>query len=209
MTDISKERQNEILEKALDWFAEHFESKELLDILHKHLDMTDLEIDFFGFDLPSVESTEQISLIHLHERDDDCYFYTNKPIGLFRAACIYQYNMSSNIDRLTLDSFISEFGEADLINETAFSIMSKSISLSEKIANVMEFDFENNQFNMCDRGNCKWNSFHLCDIGEAIDEATFNDELSLSEQHKIFIEQLKGKKINESILSDESQIMSM
>lgn len=209
MTDISKERQNEILEKALDWFAEHFESKELLDILHKHLDMTDLEIDFFGFDLPSVENTEQISLIHLHERNDDCYFYTNKPIDLFRAACIYQYNMSSNIDQLTLDSFTSEFGEADLINETVFSIMSKSISSSEKIANVMEFDFESNRFNMCDRVNCKWNSFHLCDIGEAIDEATFNDELSLSEQHKIFIEQLKGKEIIEPISSDESQIMSM
>lgn len=209
MTDISKERQNEILEKALDWFAEHFESKELLDILHEHLDMNDSEIDLFGFDLPSVENTKQISLIHLHERDDDCYVYTNKPIGLFRAACIYQYNMSSNIDRLTLDSFISEFGEADIINETAFSIMSKSISSSEKIANVMEFDFESNRFNMCDRGNCKWNSFHLCDIGEAIDEATFNDELSLSEQHKIFIEQLKGKEIIEPISSDEIQIMSM
>lgn len=209
MTDISKERQNEILEKALDWFAEHFESKELLDILHEHLDMNDSEIELFGFDLPSVENTEQISLIHLHERDDDCYFYTNKPIGLFRAACIYQYNMSSNIDRLTLDSFISEFGETDLINETAFSIMSKSILSSEKIANVMEFDFENKRFNMCGRGNCKWSSFHLCDIGEAIDEATFNNELSLSEQHKIFIEQLQGKKINESISSDESQIMSM
>lgn len=209
MTDISKERQNEILEKALDWFSEHFESKELLDILHEHLDMNDSEIELFGFDLPSVENTKQISLIHLHERDDDCYFYTNKPIDLFRAACIYQYNMSSNIDRLTLDSFISEFGEADLINETAFSIMSKSILSSEKIANVMEFDFENKRFNMCDRGNCKWSSFHLYDIGEAIDEATFNDELSLSEQHKIFIEQLKGKEITESISSDEGQIMSM
>lgn len=209
MTDISKERQNEILKKALDWFAEHFESKELLDILHEHLDMNDSEIDLFGFDLPSVENTEQISLIHLHERDDDCYFYTNKPIDLFRAACIYQYNMSSNIDRLTLDSFICELGEADIINETAFSIMSKSISSSEKIASVMEFDFESNRFNMCDRGNCKWNSFHLCDIGEAIDEATFNDELSLSEQHKIFIEQLKGKEINGSISSDEIQIISM
>lgn len=171
--------------------------------------MSDEEMDFFGFDLPSIENTEQISLIHLHERDDDYYFYTNKPIGLFRAACIYQYNMSSNIDRLTLDSFISEFRETDLINETVFSIMSKSISSSEKIANVMEFDFENNRFNMCDRGNSKWNSFHLCNIGEAIDEATFNDELSLSEQHKIFIEQLKGKEIIEPISSDESQIMSM
>ena len=209
MTDISKERQNEILEKALDWFSEHFDNKELCEILKRHLTMSDEEMDFFGFDLPSVESTEQISLIHLHERDDDCYFYTNKPIDLFRAACIYQYNMSSNIDRMTLDSFISEFGEAEIINETAFSIMSKSISSSEKIANVMEFDFESNQFNMCDKANCKWNSFHLCDIGEAIDEATFNDELSLSEQHSIFIKQLQCKEINEPISSDESQIMSM
>ena len=87
--------------------------------------------------------------------------------------------------------------------------MSKSILSSEKIANVMEFDFESNQFNMRDKANCKWSSFHLCDIGEAIDEATFNDELSLSKQHKIFIEQLQGKEINESISSDESQIMSM
>lgn len=87
--------------------------------------------------------------------------------------------------------------------------MSKSISSGEKIANVMEFDFENNRFIMRDRANCKLNSFHLCDIGEAIDEATFNDELSLSEQHKIFIEQLQCKEINEPISSDESQIMSM
>lgn len=29
MTDISKERQNKILEKALDWSSEHFDNKEL------------------------------------------------------------------------------------------------------------------------------------------------------------------------------------
>ncbi len=67
MTDISKERQNEILEKALDWFSEHFDNKELCEILKKHLNMSDEEMDFFGFDLASVENTKQISLIHLHE----------------------------------------------------------------------------------------------------------------------------------------------
>lgn len=34
ITDISKERQTKILEKALDWFSEHYEPEELLDILH-------------------------------------------------------------------------------------------------------------------------------------------------------------------------------
>lgn len=45
--NISNERQNEILGNALDWFSEHYEQKELLNILHDKLVMTDSEIDFF------------------------------------------------------------------------------------------------------------------------------------------------------------------
>ncbi len=58
ITDISKERQTKILENALDWFSEHFEAKELLDILHENLDMTDAEIDLFGFDFSDMEQEE-------------------------------------------------------------------------------------------------------------------------------------------------------
>lgn len=47
---ISNERQNEILGNVLDWFSEHYEQEELLNILHDKLGMTDSEIDFFGFD---------------------------------------------------------------------------------------------------------------------------------------------------------------
>ena len=38
---ISNERQNEILGNVLDWFSEHYEQEELLNILHDKLGMTD------------------------------------------------------------------------------------------------------------------------------------------------------------------------
>lgn len=58
---ISNERQNEILGNVLDWFSEHYEQEELLNILHDKLGMTDSEIDFFGFDFDSDIEDEKIS----------------------------------------------------------------------------------------------------------------------------------------------------
>ncbi len=45
INEISKERQSEILRKALDWFSDNYVFEDLLHILHEHLDMTDTEID--------------------------------------------------------------------------------------------------------------------------------------------------------------------
>lgn len=59
--NISNERQNEILGNALDWFSEHYEQEELLNILHDKLGMTDSEIDFFGFEFDSDIEDEKIS----------------------------------------------------------------------------------------------------------------------------------------------------
>lgn len=106
ITDISKERQTKILENALDWFSEHYDYEELYDILKDKLTMTDDEIDFYGFELSDFKVPKGISLIHLHEQNDDCYLYLNKPYNLFKAAIAYQYNIKNNIDNLTLDSFI-------------------------------------------------------------------------------------------------------
>ena len=58
---ISNERQNEILGNVLDWFSEHYEQEELLNILHDKLGMTDSEIDFFVFDFDSDIEDEKIS----------------------------------------------------------------------------------------------------------------------------------------------------
>lgn len=209
ITDISKERQTKILENALDWFSEHYDYEELYDILKDKLTMTDDEIDFYGFELSDFKVPKGISLIHLHEQNDDCYLYLNKPYNLFKAAIAYQYNIKNNIDNLTLDSFASVFEDARIIDNMAYSFMCRHISPHGDIASVYEFDFESNTLGACNKNNCEWSRFYFCDIGEAIDEATFNDKLPIEDKHSIFIQQLIGKEIEETIDSGESESPSM
>ncbi len=211
ITDISKERQTKILEKALDWFSEHYDYEELYEILKDKLTMSDDEIDFYGFELSDFKTAKGISLIHLHEQNDDCYLYLNKPYNLFKVAIAYQYNIKNAIDNLTLDSFVSSFPDARIIDNMAYSFMCRHVSTDGEIASVYEFDFENDTLSVFSRDSCKWNGFYLCDIGEAIDEATFNDKLSIEDKHSIFIQQLIGREIEETIDSDEgeSPLMNM
>lgn len=208
ITDISKERQIKILEKALDWFSEHYDYEELYEILTDKLTMTDDEIDFYGFELSDFKTAKGISLIHLHEQNDDCYLYLKNSFDMFRVAIAYQYNIKNNIDHLTLEGVSNAFEDASIISDIGFSIMSRDISSNDNVASIYEFDFERDILSVCNKGSGKWNSFYLCDIGEAIDEATFNDQLSIEDKHSIFIQQLIGKEITESD-AEENESPSM
>ena len=209
ITDISKERQTKILENALDWLSEHFDFEELYEILTDKLTMTDDEIDFYGFELSDFKAKKGISLIHLHEENDDCDLYLSKPYNMFKAAIVYQQNLKNNINHLTLDRFASEFDNARIIDKMAYTFMCRHISPNGEIASVYEFDFEKGTLSVCNRESCKFSGFYFCDIGEAIDEATFNDALSIEDKHSIFIQQLIGKEIDESIESDDEESPSM
>ncbi len=50
MTDISKEKLETILNHALDYIGQFNKGEELRAILREELDMTDDEINYFGFD---------------------------------------------------------------------------------------------------------------------------------------------------------------
>ena len=209
ITDISKERQTEILGNALDWFSEHFDFEELYEILTDKLTMTDDEIDFYGFELSDFNLKSGASMVHLHEENDDCYLYLSKSIDLFRMAIAYQYDIKNKITDLKLESLASVFENASVTNHLAYSVVSRNFTEYDDVLNLYQLNFENDTLSVCNKNNCKWSSFHLCDIGEAIDEATFNDALSIEDKHSIFIQQLIGKEIDESIESDEGESPSM
>ncbi len=210
INDISKERQTEIIEKALDWFSEHFDSEELYKILKDKLTMTDDEIDFYGFELSDFNLKAGASMVHLHEENDDCYLYLSKSVDLFRMAIAYQYDIKNKITDLKLESLASVFENASVTNHIAYSVVSRNLTEYDDVLNLYQFDFENDTLSVCNKNNCKWSSFHLCDIGEAIDEATFNDTLTIEDKHSIFIQQLIGKEIIETDEEEsESPSMSM
>lgn len=183
---ISRERYEELLEKALERISgEYIERDELLKVFRDEIGMTDEEIDYFGYDFSDLEVSKGISLIHFHEQNNDCYLYLNKPYNLFKAAIAYQYNIKNNLNHLTLDSFVSAFEEARVIDDLAYSILSRHITPDGELASIYEFDFESNILSVCNRSNCEWSRFYLCDIGEAIDEATFNDNMPVEDNGAI------------------------
>ena len=196
---ISRERYEEMFRLALKRISgEYIERDELLKVFRDEIGMTDEEIDYFGFDFSDLKAEKGISLIHLHEQNDDCYLYLNKPYNLFKAAIAYQYNIKNNLDYLTLDSFVSAFEDARIIDNTAYSFMCRHISPDGELSSIYEFDFESNILSVCNKRNCEWSRFYFCDIGEAIDEATFNNKLPIEDKHSIFIQQLIGREIAET-----------
>lgn len=209
ITDISKERQTKILENALDWFSEHFEAKELLDILHEHLDMTDAEIDYFGYDFSDLEQEEdnRFSIIHLHDFDEDYCITSSKSYDLYDAAEIYHKNMKADVGKLTLDSLAHWFDDPNWIDERLYPILCQSLSKNGEISTIINFDFANEE--LIYSIDSELRVYDLEDVSEAYEKANQNNGLCTATRKNIFYENIIGKEIECSTESDEEESPSM
>lgn len=203
---ISRERYEEMFRNALERISgEYLERGELLKVFRKEIGMTDEEIDYFGYDFSDLKTAKGASMVHLHKQDDDCYLYITKSIDMFKMAAVYQYDIKNKFKDLTLEDVSSVFENALITNRLAYSVVSKEIEGYVDVKNVYELDFEKNILSVLSKDDYEWHSFYLCDIGEAIDEATFNDNMSVEDKHSIFIQQLIGREIEEPIDAGESE----
>ena len=209
ITDISKERQTKILENALDWFSEHFEAKELLDILHEHLDMTDAEIDLFGFDFSDLEQEEdnRFSIVHLHDFDEDYCLTSSKAYDLYDAAEIYHKYMKSDVGKLSLDSLAHWFDDPNWIDERLYPILCQSLSKNGEISTIINFDFANEE--LIYSIDSELRVYDLEDVSEAYAKVNQNNGLCTATRKNIFYENILGKEIECSTESDEEESPSM
>lgn len=209
ITDISKERQTEIFGKALDWFSEHYEPKELLDILHEHLDMTDAEIDSFGYDFSDLEQEEdnRFSIIHLHDFDEDYCITSSKSYDLYDAAEIYHKNMKADVGKLTLDSLAHWFDDPNWIDERLYPILCQSLSKNGEISTIINFDFANEE--LIYSIDSELRVYDLEDVSEAYEKANQNNGLCTATRKNIFYENIIGKEIECSTEEDEEESPSM
>lgn len=209
ITDISKERQTEILGKALDWFSEHYEPEELLDILHEHLDMTDAEIDYFGYDFSDLEQEEdnKFSIVHLHDFDEDYCLTSSKSYDLYDAAEIYHKYMKANVGKLTLDSLAHWFDDPNWIDERLYPILCQSLSKNGEISTIINFDFANEE--LIYSIDSELRVYDLEDVSEAYAKANQNNGLCTAIRKNIFYENILGKEIECSTESDEEESPSM
>lgn len=206
MRKITSERKEEILGHTLDWFSEHFESKELLDILHEHLDMTDEEIDYFGFDFSDLEQDNRFSVFCMKDYEDSVFFTTAIPNDLYCAASTYHYYIKDDVGRDSLDSLAGCFSDQQFIDEQVFSVLCSAMSRTSRIASLIEFDFDSNQLRYCDGANDMWQTYDLQDISEAVVKSNADNTLNYSARKNIFLENLERKEIfidpDEEILNE-------
>lgn len=206
ITDISKERQTKILENALDWFSEHFEAKELLDILHENLDMTDAEIDLFGFDFSDMEQDNRFSVFCMKDYEDAVFFTTAIPNDFYCAASTYHYYIKNDVGRKSLDSLAGCFSDKQFIDEQVFSVLCAAMSKDSRIASLIEFDFDNDQLKYCNNADGMWQTYDLSDISEAVRKSNSNKDLNYAARKNIFIENIS---VEETDAESESPSMNM
>lgn len=213
MNKISNDRKEQILGYALDWLSEHFESEELLDILHERLDMTDEEIDYFGFDFSDLEQDNRFSVFCMKDYEEAVFFTTAIPNDLYCVASTYHYYIKDNVGRNSLDSLAGCFSDKQFIDEQVFSVLCAAMSNDSRIASLIKFDFDSNQLKYCDNANCMWQSYDLNDISEAVRNSNSNKDLNFAARNNIFIESIAEKEISstteEADTESESPSMSM
>lgn len=163
--NISNERQNEILGNVLDWFSEHYEQEELLDILHDKLGMTDSEIDFFGFDFDTdIEDEKDFSIVHFHSDDEDYCLTTDAPFYLWKAADAYVNTIKDVKDRWSLDNIAENIADRIMIDERIYPILCKSMAPDGNIVSVVDFNLSDNELFIKYNRDDFWYKFHLDDI---------------------------------------------
>lgn len=189
--------------------SEHFEAKELLDILHEHLDMTDAEIDYFGYDFSDLEQEEdnRFSIIHLHDFDEDYCLTSSKSYDLYDAAEIYHKYMKADVGKLTLDSLAHWFDDPNWIDERLYPILCQSLSKNGEISTIINFDFANEE--LIYSIDSELRVYDLEDVSEAYAKANQNNGLCTATRKNIFYENIIGKEIEYSTEPGEEESPSM
>ena len=205
---ISNERQNEILGNVLDWFSEHYEQEELLNILHDKLGMTDSEIDFFGFDFDiDTEDEKNLSIVHFHNNDEDYCLTTDAPFYLWEAANAYVNTIKDVKDRWSLDSIAENIADGTMIDERIYPILCKSMTSDGNIVSVVDFNLSDNELFIKYNRDDFWYKFHLDDIYNAYNQVTSTPGLSQIMQKRMFLETIAEKDLQ--INPDETNALGI
>ncbi len=206
MTDVSKEKLESILNYALDYIGQFNKGEELRTILREELDMTDDEIDYFGFDFSYLDEEEdnRFSIIHLHDSDEDYCITASKSYVLYDAAEIYYKYMKADVGKVTLDSLAHWFDDPNWIDERLYPILCQSMNSSDEIANIIDFNFEDNEL-IYFMNSEEEKIYDLVDLSEAFEKSNRNNGLNTATRKNIFYANILGKELNSLTDTTESE----
>ena len=205
MNDISNEKLKTILGHALTYIGKSHEGEELRNILREHLDMSDDEIDYFGFDFSDLDEEEdnRFSVIHLHDFDEDYCYTTSKSYDLYSIAEVYHNFIEANVRKVTLDSLAYYFSDTNQVDERLYPILCQSQNANGDISTIINFDFADEELiYMIDSGI---KVYEFSDISKAYAKANQSKGLCTATRKNIFYENILGKEIEDTVCDDETE----
>ncbi len=136
-------------------------------------------------------------LVQLHDKDDDCYFLLDEGVNAYTIASSYHNHVSRNVNDYDLNSLAQDFGEVDYLSEKVYESLVRAMPTDSNIRAALQFDFEKNVLRVCNGQEGEWKTYDFMDIGEAVDFAEEELDVSTIQKSKKFWADLEGRELNE------------
>ena len=136
----------------------------------------------------AAEAGRRFAVYHLHDGSDDYHFVDELRNSFLSAAATYKGMIEDGVLNHTMDSIAHEcFGEHQPIDMLTFSVLCDAKEHDERIAAVIEFDFDVGKMIVSEGKEEAYSVHELKDIAAAIDCAFKNkNKLLLFEREVLF-----------------------
>ena len=186
-------RSGQTLETALDRALEKFYEE-----IVPRKDREEVEAEILTEE--ASEQTEnpknRFCVIRFHDKDDDFYFTASGSENFYTAASVYKESLKEDVERYTLDSLATNFIYRENLDEVTYSVLCKAQSNDTRIARVIEFDFENEEFSIKENTDPAWRRYRLTDLEAAAEIAEEVPGISDATRQNIFEKAMAGKELS-------------
>ena len=190
---IALHRKGQTLETALDRALEKF-YKEIVP----RKDREEIEARILAEEASeqTENEAERFCVIHFHDKDDDFYFTASGSENFYTAASVYKESLKEDVEKYTLDSLATNFIYRGNFDKLTYAVLCKAQPNDERIARVIEFDFENEGFSIKENTDPAWRCYRLTDLETAAETAEEVPGISDATRQNIFEKALAGKELS-------------
>lgn len=190
---IALYRSGQTLETALDRALEKFYEE-----IVPRKDREEVEAEILSEE--ASEQTEnpknRFCVIRFHDKDDDFYFTASGKENFYTAVSVYKEALKEDVEKYTLDSLATNFIYRENLDEVTYAVLCKAQPNDTRIARVIEFDFENEEFSIKENTDPAWRRYRLTDLETAIEIAEEVPGISDATRQSIFEKAVAGKELS-------------
>jgi hypothetical protein len=187
---IALHRSGQTLETALEKALEKFYEE---TVPRKEREEVEAEILIEEISEQTENPKNRFCMIHFHDKDDDFYFTASGSENFYAAASVYKESLKEDVEKYTLDSLAANFILRENLDEVTYSVLCKAQPNDERIARVIEYDFEKGEFSIRENTDPAWRRYRLTDLETAIEAAEEVPGISDATRQSIFEKAMAGK----------------